>query len=664
MPKVGRAIAVTEYNGVITITLSGVTPLGQLVSASLPLSTRLSASVLSLSTGAEFPAPKSGFHGVLDGTGMLAAVGTENMSAQMPVVLAPRFVFTDVGSPNLPIEDGLAGLAVTWAEANTFNDMRSALTVSAAGRFSGTIGSVEATGTIAASGVLVATSTGYSLVSIATNVAEGATGATAYRYTVARIGDATGTTSVAWAVGAEVLTRVTFGDPSRRSADGSDFVGGVYPSGALTFLPGETQKTLTVEVAGDTLIEPDETFSLTLEDGFSDVRAVTSYVTNRILNDDIAVFRIEAVDADRPEDDDGQGSFATFRISRTGVEDQQVSVAWHVNAAGGPGAVLEDFVTWPPGFFQGEVTFLPGETSHEVQVAVVGDAVAEGNEIYWVSLDNPRGGIVAAGNSSAFGLILNDDGGASGIADSTAADETFDMGEGDDLVRFSAPQSSYRIGIRDNRALVVGPDGTDMLVDVELVKFGTESAKPLSHLLQGAAEELLRYRAGADAMRFLLPQRYEGPLALDYIMGGDPQDNWLDGSGRNDFAAMGDGNDAAQMWGGDDIVDGGGGNNFLTGGAGSDQFFLDGRFAEPVWSCITDWEIGESLTIWGWRPGISVGAWGENAGLPGFLGATFFADIDGSGAVETVVTFTGRTVAEMPAAGILDVGGIGVLKFG
>jgi hypothetical protein len=59
-----------------------------------------------------------------------------------------------------------------------------------------------------------------------------------------------------------------------------------------------------------------------------------------------------------------------------------------------------------------------------------------------------------------------------------------------------------------------------------------------------------------------------------------------------------------------------------------------------------------------------VGAWGENAGLPGYLGATFFADIDGSGAVETVVTFAGRGVAEMPAAGILDVGGIGVLKFG
>jgi len=111
-------------------------------------------------------------------------------------------------------------------------------------------------------------------------------------------------------------------------------------------------------------------------------------------------------------------------------------------------------------------------------------------------------------------------------------------------------------------------------------------------------------------------------------------------------------------------VDGGGGNNFLGGGAGIDQFFLDGRFATPVWSCIEDWEIGESLTLWGWQPGISIGAWGENAGLPGFLGATFFADIDGSGAVETVVTFAGRTVAEMPAPAMLDVGGIGVLKFG
>jgi len=123
------------------------------------------------------------------------------------------------------------------------------------------------------------------------------------------------------------------------------------------------------------------------------------------------------------------------------------------------------------------------------------------------------------------------------------------------------------------------------------------------------------------------------------------------------------GNDAAQMGAGDDIVDGGGGNNFLSGGAGRDTFFLDGRFHVPVWSCITDWEVGEALTLWGWTPGVSTAAWSESDGLPGYLGATMFADIDGNGLVVTAVTWTGRAIADLPKCIEIQVSGIGVLYF-
>ena len=114
---------------------------------------------------------------------------------------------------------------------------------------------------------------------------------------------------------------------------------------------------------------------------------------------------------------------------------------------------------------------------------------------------------------------------------------------------------------------------------------------------------------------------------------------------------------------GNDIVDGGGGSNFLTGGAGADAFFLDGRFAVPVWSCITDWQPGEKLTLWGWRDGVSLAAWDENNGLPGFLGATLFADIDGNGLVETAITWTGVTKAELPTPVPFEVSGVGVYFF-
>src|SRR5439155_16239830 len=43
------------------------------------------------------------------------------------------------------------------------------------------------------------------------------------------------------------------------SADAEDF-GGVFPSGTLTFVPGKTSKTITIDVVGDTVVEPDEMF--------------------------------------------------------------------------------------------------------------------------------------------------------------------------------------------------------------------------------------------------------------------------------------------------------------------------------------------------------------------------------------------------------------------
>lgn len=56
------------------------------------------------------------------------------------------------------------------------------------------------------------------------------------------------------------------------------------------------------------------------------------------------------------------------------------------------------------------------------------------------------------------------------------------------------------------------------------------------------------------------------------------------------------------------------------------------------------------LALWGWLPGTSIGAWGEDGGLPGWTGATFYADIDGNGLVETAITLAGLTMAQCPTA--------------
>ncbi len=83
---------------------------------------------------------------------------------------------------------------------------------------------------------------------------EGNSGTTDYTFTVTRAGDASGAASVAWAV--------TGSGATPASAD--DFAGGTLPSGTVSFAAGETSKLITIGVQGDTSIEQDEGFSVTL----------------------------------------------------------------------------------------------------------------------------------------------------------------------------------------------------------------------------------------------------------------------------------------------------------------------------------------------------------------------------------------------------------------
>ena len=228
---------------------------------------------------------------------------------------------------------------------------------------------------------------------------------------------------------------------------------------------------------------------------------------------------------------------------------------------------------------------------------------------------------------------------------------------------FSGARENYRIGIAGEWVSLSGPDGNDYLKDVELLQFGASAPITVDSLRgQPGTHELMSFIASGQ-LAFALPLDYSGPLDLKYVYPGTDNDDVVAGTASNDFMNLAGGNDAAQMGAGDDIVDGGGGNNFLSGGAGRDTFFLDGRFHVPVWSCITDWEVGEALTLWGWTPGVSTAAWSESDGLPGYLGATMFADIDGNGLVVTAVTWTGRAIADLPKCIEIQVSGIGVLYF-
>ena len=69
-------------------------------------------------------------------------------------------------------------------------------------------------------------------------------------------------------------------------ASASDFVGGALPSGTVSFAAGETSKTIAVNVSGDTVVESDEGFTVTLSNPSTEATLGTASAIGMIRNDD------------------------------------------------------------------------------------------------------------------------------------------------------------------------------------------------------------------------------------------------------------------------------------------------------------------------------------------------------------------------------------------
>ena len=109
--------------------------------------------------------------------------------------------------------------------------------------------------------------------------AEGAAGTTTpFTFTVTRAGDTTGAATAAWAVSGSGTS----------PAIATDFAGATLPAGTVSFAAGETSKTITVNVAGDSTVEASEGFTVTLSSPSAGTTIATAAATGLIQNDDVA----------------------------------------------------------------------------------------------------------------------------------------------------------------------------------------------------------------------------------------------------------------------------------------------------------------------------------------------------------------------------------------
>lgn len=169
-------------------------------------------------------------------------------------------------------------------------------------------------------------------------------------------------------------------------------------SGTLTFLKGETTKTITVQLNGDSIQEPNEAFSVKLSN--NDVLAVSKNSGTCTIIDDDAGQPQPTTQFDSAIYTVSEGAhFKQINIARTGDSSSAASVDY---ATSDGTAIQHSDYTIALGTLQ----FAAGETSKTLTLLVTDDAYVEGDETFSLTLSNPVG--VTLGAQSVAQVTIND----------------------------------------------------------------------------------------------------------------------------------------------------------------------------------------------------------------------------------------------------------------
>lgn len=167
-------------------------------------------------------------------------------------------------------------------------------------------------------------------------------------------------------------------------------------SGTVTFAPGETTKNIVVSIIGDTIDEPNETFSVTLTNP-----------VNVLLEDDTAIGTIE--DDDLPEMTIGDASLIEgdsgtlsmqFTVTLSSAPLNTLSVNY--TTVEGTATAGLDYQS-----ISNTLEFTTNQTQQIISVPIIGDLIREPNETFEVVLSGPVGTVIL--DDRATGTIIDND---------------------------------------------------------------------------------------------------------------------------------------------------------------------------------------------------------------------------------------------------------------
>ncbi len=179
---------------------------------------------------------------------------------------------------------------------------------------------------------------------------------------------------------------------------GRDYTG--LPSTTLTFAPGETTVFIDVEVAGDTLRELAEYFTIRLA---NPTGAVLADATSRVtILDEEGPLTLTVGDTSVVEGDAGATDI-TFTLTLDEAPAAGETVTVRAASADGSASEGADYTRLSPT----NVTFAAGESTKAVTVSVIGDVDDELDEYLLLNVNRPTN--VRLADSQGRGLIIDDD---------------------------------------------------------------------------------------------------------------------------------------------------------------------------------------------------------------------------------------------------------------
>lgn len=375
---------------------------------------------------------------------------------------------------------------------------------------------------------------------------------------------------------------------------GDDYPYDYYPStGTVSFAPGETSRTVSVQTYDYNTDEVDEYMTLEVFDATNAVLAGDNTrlsATGWILDEEnLGTTRALAISSPVVEESNVSGqTFAVFNVSLSEAADSRIRLRYETLDGTAKAGRNGDYQAT-----SGALVFEPGQTETSVRVAINMDGKLEDTETFRLRIvPSSIGSLIASGTDGATATAFIQDSTIHGtgrndrLTGTALADAIFGQG-GSDTLRGGVGNDTLSGGTGSDRLdggpgadQMVGGSGNDLFyVDdardrvVETARGGRDTVRSsVDHTLAQNVEALVLTGkrpidgSGNDGDNTLV-----GNNASNRLLGGAGSDV-LSGQNGGDVLRGGSGHDRLKGGGGNDILDGGTGRDTMDGGAGADTF--------------------------------------------------------------------------------------------